>query len=163
VLVTRSGLRESVGRLRAGAMSQEVLERLIEEKKPVAVMLATAAADQHDCRILDLKELPVFSHSCRSWAGLSGSPIVVGLDGEPVVIGMNIAMTMRPLDMRGPLFLGVGLAIDNAIAGAIREAANPARGRAVGRDGANRRTGGFIGRPVRCENTQLVDRQAAPR
>jgi hypothetical protein len=69
-------------------------------------------------------------------AGLSGSPILIGVNGEPVVIGIGVAKTMRPLDVQGALFLGVGLAINDTIAAAIEQAAARARGRRPTSDGS---------------------------
>jgi hypothetical protein len=128
VIMTRSALTGPVGRLRAGVVSQSVLERLLVDKRPVEVMLATSAVDQRNCRIVELLERRVFSHSCRGWVGLSGSPILIGVNDEPVVIGIQLGQIMRPLDMRGSLFLGVGLAINDATAAAIQQAAARARG-----------------------------------
>jgi hypothetical protein len=127
VLMTRSALSGSVGRLRAGVISQSSLERLAADEKAVAVMLSSSVADQRDCRILELLEPRVFSHSCPGWAGLSGAPIVIALDSEPVVIGFDIASAMRPQESRGPLFLGVGLVINDTVVEAIRQAAELAR------------------------------------
>lgn len=128
VLTTRSKLTDPVGRIRVGMVSQSVLEELIEDQNQVAVMLARSSADQRNCRILGLLDLSVFYHSCGGWAGLSGSPIIIGLDGAPVVIGITIAKIMRPPDTRGPLFLGVARAIDDTITTAIAQAADYARG-----------------------------------
>jgi hypothetical protein len=136
VLMTRSALKGPAGRLRAGVVSQSLLEQLLVRETPVAVMLLGSARDQRSCRILDLLEPRIFSHSCPGWAGLSGSPILIGVNGEPVVIGIGVAKTMRPLDVQGALFLGVGLAINDTIAAAIEQAAARARGRRPTSDGS---------------------------
>lgn len=128
ILMTRSQLDGPVGRLRAGHVSQRELATLIAEEKPIGVMLLRQESDQRDCRILELlRQRMVFSHSCPAWAGLSGSPIIIGIDNEPVVIGIQIASSMRPTHLGGPLFHGIGLSIDNAITEAIRQAAASAR------------------------------------
>jgi hypothetical protein len=122
--MSRSKFHGSVGRLRVGQVSQSLLEQLIIEEKPIGVMLLTEAADQHNCQLMELLQRRVFSHSCAAWPGLSGSPIVVSLDGKPVVIGIQLASKIRPTTQhRGPLFSGVGMAIDNTVASAIRQAA----------------------------------------
>lgn len=128
VLMTRSPLPDSIGRLRVGQVSESDWAQLVTDETPVDVMLFSAELDQSDCQVLEL--LPrrgVFSHSCAGWAGLSGAPIVLSVDGSPVVIGIQIASTVRPSGVGGPLFIGVGLPIDDSIANAIRRAAQLAR------------------------------------
>lgn len=132
VLMSRSALKGPVGRLRVGVVSDALLERLIEDEWPVEVMLFTPLADQRDCRILGLLEPRIFSHSCPGWAGLSGSPILLGVDGEPVLIGVHVGNMIRPFDKRGSSFRGVSLAVDDAMAAAIERAAVHARGRDAG-------------------------------
>lgn len=123
VLASRSALKEPVGRIRAGIVSETLLEQLVVDEWRVEIMLFTPAADQRDCRILGLLERRIFSHSCPGWAGLSGSPIVIGVDGEPVLIGIHVGNMIRPFENRGSSFRGVSLAIHDAIAAAIEQAA----------------------------------------
>jgi hypothetical protein len=96
-------------------------------------MMSVAAADQANCAFTrgvpqSVRELDVgvFMHTCRSSAGLSGSPILVVFDGEPAVIGFNLGHRMKPLRSDGPLFVGVGRIIDAEIANAIHLAAERA-------------------------------------
>jgi hypothetical protein len=146
VLLTASPLPGDVGRLRTAIFAPEPLQTLVDREATVAVMLSKAAADQTGCRLLERLEPEVFLHSCRSWRGLSGAPILIGVDGEPVVVGINIAHMVRPVEVSGPLFLGVGVAIDEEIEATIRKAADRARA-----DDA--------GRPVRAQHVERAKRR----
>lgn len=128
VLLTASPLPGEVGRLHTAVFAPQPLETLVEREATVAVMLSRSTADQTGCALLDRLEPAVFLHSCRSWPGLSGAPILVAVHGAPVVVGINVAHMMRPPNVTGPLFLGVGVAIGEEIEAAIRTAAERARG-----------------------------------
>ena len=134
VLLTDQAFNSDIGRLRTGVVAQEVLERLLAEGVPMHLVLYQPQADLHGCKLIDasrsgLTQLQhgVFSHSCRTWPGTSGAPLVVGLGGEPVVIGMNIGQSLRPSRFSGPSFYGVGQAIHAEIAATIELAVERAR------------------------------------
>lgn len=134
VLITRARFRGEIHRLRVGMVSAPSLAKLIADEAPISLMMHSLVADQNHCRILGAglrsrrqSASGVFLHSCRTWPGVSGAPIVARFDGRPVVIGFNSGRLIRPLDHEGPLYLGVGRVIDAEIASAIRRATKRAR------------------------------------
>ena len=129
ILMTHAPLEGDVGRLRVAALAPEVLVELSQAGAPIKMLLYSDRTGLGDCALLGApwiraQELDrgLFAHSCRSQPGLSGSPIVAGMNGEPVAIGLNIGYRMRPSQVAGPLFYGIGRAFDEEIAAAIREA-----------------------------------------
>lgn len=134
VLMTRRRIQGEISRLSARFLPPDTLERLVADETSITLMMQTSSADQDDCRMLfeglqsELHlESGVFFHSCMTWPGVSGAPIVVAIDGAPVVIGFTIAARVRPLRYEGPLYIGIGRAIDEQIAAAVRRATERAR------------------------------------
>ena len=125
VLLTARRINGTVRRLRA----EELPPMLLAEEAPLRLLLYRREAEEHDCHfqaasagVDTVDEGAIFAHSCRSWPGLSGSPILVAADGEPIVIGLHVGwrFTLAP---QGLVISGVGRAIDEEVAGAIAAAA----------------------------------------
>jgi hypothetical protein len=134
VLTTRKRFRGDINRLRAGMVAARAFTRLVEDHARITLLMHSQAADQDDCRILDpgdwaagQSDSRVFVHTCRTWPGVSGAPVIAQLDGMAVVIGFNNGRLVRPRRFDGPLYLGVGRIIDAEIAAAIRSAIEHAK------------------------------------
>jgi hypothetical protein len=129
VLVTARPLGMSVRRLAYNDLAPQVWTRLMQDQKPARLLLLRIETEQDGCRLaqnwLSAAEAAagLFMHSCHSWDGLSGSPLIIGMNGEPVVIGIQLGRARRPLHGDGPPVLGIGRTIDATIAAAIDEAA----------------------------------------
>lgn len=131
VLRTDRRIEGTVARLAVRVLTSDTLRGLTADEAPVRLMLSAPSADLAGCTF---KPAPVereiaagvFTHSCRSWAGLSGSPIVIDAEAPPVVVALNLGHRMKPFGSDGPLFVGVGRAIDAEIAAAIARAAGQA-------------------------------------
>lgn len=131
VLVTAGRFEGNVGRLRVAALAPDALERMIHERAPLRLMLYSASAEQDDCvfapNYSTAKELEigVFVHSCRTWEGTSGAPIVVDIDGAPVVIAMNIGRRLSLSSEASRHYVSLGLALSENLTAAIRGAVLP--------------------------------------
>jgi hypothetical protein len=127
VLVSRR-LAGDVQRLRPGEVTPEWLEPLAARGAPVRVVLRYAGAAQSDCRFEQrvLAPWPLVPHSCVGYAGMSGSPLVVGVSGEALVIGLHVG-SMLEFDGTKLDFVSVGRAIDAELSAAIGAAAARAR------------------------------------
>lgn len=91
---------------------------------PVRLVLRYASAAQSDCRLEQRASAPwpLVPHSCQGYAGMSGSPLVVGVEGEPVVIGVHLGSLLE-FDGSTLDFVRVGRALDAEIGAAIAAAA----------------------------------------
>jgi len=135
VLVTRTRFRDDIRRLETGRVSASTYSQLIEDEMPITLLMHSQDSDQSQCRILNVgprehlqTDSGVFLHSCRTWPGVSGAPIVADIDGRLVVIGFSTGRLIRPHNYDGPLYLGIGRFIDERIEAAIQSAivrANP--------------------------------------
>lgn len=133
VLTVGAAVSGDVHRMKFAMLAQSALRDLAVDEAPVALMLYSPSVDQH-CRILDeglgdrrQMTAGLFIHSCRSWRGVSGAPIVIGVDGEPVVIGIHIAHFEHVRGRGNELARGIGRIIDADIEAAINAAAARAR------------------------------------
>jgi hypothetical protein len=95
----------------------------------IKLLLYSDRSGLGDCNLLgspwvqgDELSYGIFAHSCRTRPGLSGTPIVVRIAGEPVAIGINLGYRLRPPQLKGPLFYGIGRAFDAEIAATIDRA-----------------------------------------
>jgi hypothetical protein len=128
VLLSERRLGADARRLRYAYFEPEVWSQLSAQQAPVQLLLRRVEAEKDTCRLgrtwLSSHQLAagLFTHSCRSWEGHSGSPIVIGLDGELVVIGIQLGRIHKPLSGDGPPLLGLGRRIDAAIEAALTEA-----------------------------------------
>jgi hypothetical protein len=122
VLVSRR-LAGDLERLRPGRVGPDWLATMAARGAPVRVVLRYAGVSQSDCR-LELRlsaPWPLVPHSCLGYAGMSGSPLVVGVDGEILVIGLHVG-TMLEFDGKRLDFVSVGRALDAEIGTAIAAA-----------------------------------------
>jgi hypothetical protein len=133
ILMTAAPLAGEVGRLRMVVLEPEMLEALATDTTAIKLLLYSDRSGLGDCSLLgapwvqgDELGSGIFAHSCRSRRGLSGSPIVVRVAGEPVAIGINLGYRLRPPQLEGPLFYGIGRAFDAEIAATINRAAERA-------------------------------------
>jgi hypothetical protein len=127
VLLTRR-LPSDVQRLRAREATPELLEALAVRGASIRVVLRYAGVAQSDCRLEQraLAPWPLVPHSCLGYAGMSGSPLVVGVGGEAVVIGLHVG-SMLEFDGTKLDFVSVGRALDAELAAAIHAVAARAR------------------------------------
>lgn len=129
VLVTAGRLEGNIGRLRVAALPPRSLERMIQERAPLRLMLYSASAEQDDCTFAPNYwtakelELGIFAHSCRTWEGTSGAPIVVDIDGAPVVVAMNVGRRLSLSKEASRHYVSLGLALSEDLTAAIRGAA----------------------------------------
>jgi hypothetical protein len=133
VLLVDSRRASPAARLRIGQVETRVLRDFVADEIPVRQLLSVASSDQANCtlkrdaRYVEEIAVGLFMHSCRSWPGLSGAPMLVEYEGEPIVIGFNIGRRMKAVGAKGPLFIGIGRAVDAEIAAAINDAARRVR------------------------------------
>jgi hypothetical protein len=128
VLVTQR-IDGDVHRWRPAYATEEWLREAVARRAPVRLVLRYADGPQSDCRLepetADPRQL--LAHSCISYPGMSGSPLVVALDREtaPVLLGIHIGTQLAwkgtKLD-----FVSVGRPLDATIAAAIAAAAERA-------------------------------------
>lgn len=133
VLTIAAIVSDDIHRMKFAMFAQSDLQELAVDQAPVALMLYSPTVDQH-CRILneglgDRRQMAAgfFIHSCRSWRGVSGAPIIIGVDGEPVLIGIHIAHFEHVRGRGNELARGIGRTIDVEIESAINAAAARAR------------------------------------
>jgi len=125
VIATLRRMRRDQARLAVGAPL--VTERRTLEASAALLRLPLmTVTEERNCTLQDSGltqreiERGLFSHSCRSWYGHSGSPILVARDGRPVVIGFHLA-TRWFYEERRPI--KIGRYVDGAIVAAIAAAA----------------------------------------
>jgi len=131
VVATQRRMRRDQARLAVAAPI--VRERRSLEARAAALRLPLmTVTEERDCTLqasgLTQREVErgLFSHSCRSWYGHSGSPLLAARDGRPVVIGFHLA-TRWFYEERRPIKIGryVDAAIMAAIAAAARNDTYP--------------------------------------
>jgi hypothetical protein len=128
VLLTTRRLDEGARRLRYVIFESGAWSSLTERQAPAQLLLRRAEAERQTCRLartwLTSAQIAagLFTHSCRSWEGHSGSPIVIGINAEPVVVGIQLARIQRPMGGDGPSNLGLGRRLDEAIEDAVKDA-----------------------------------------
>ena len=125
VLATFRRMRRSQPRLPVSAPF--VIERRLLEDSDTALRLPLMTlAEERDCALLNdgLRQREIdrglFSHSCRSWYGHSGSPVLAAANGRAVVIGLHLAKRWFYEERRT---VKIGRYIDSAIIDAIDAAA----------------------------------------
>src|SRR5687768_11735885 len=81
-----------VQRWRPARPSAEWIAAAVAEKAPVRLVLRYADPAQSDCRLEPRTPEPqwLLAHTCVTYPGTSGSPLVMAIDGEPRLIGMHI-------------------------------------------------------------------------
>ncbi len=96
VLLTR-GLGDNIRRLRPALVAATTLAQLVADRAPVRLVLRFGAEAQSDCRLepSPFTRLPLVSHSCVSYPGLSGSPVTAMIDGKAVVIATQVGSQLE--------------------------------------------------------------------
>jgi hypothetical protein len=89
VLVTRR-IRGDLRRWRVAAVADTWLAQLVADRARVRLVLRYAAEAQTDCRLEGWTAQRLLAHTCVTYPGTSGSPLVVGVDLEPVVIAVHV-------------------------------------------------------------------------
>jgi len=114
-----------VRRWRAANVTGEWLTNAAAHGAPVRLVMRYADAPQTDCRLEPQTPNPalLFAHSCVTYAGLSGSPLVVAIEGEsePVVIGIHVGVQAYWRRQRLD-FVHIARAVDPDVVAAIAAA-----------------------------------------
>jgi hypothetical protein len=113
-----------VQRWRAAGPSAEWLAAAVAAKAPVRLVLRYADSAQSDCRLEPrIPDSQLIAHSCVTYPGTSGSPLVMAVDGEPMLIGIHLGSQIlfdgRKLDfvsVARPFDAQVGAAVASALA-----------------------------------------------
>jgi hypothetical protein len=104
------------------AATEGWLDLLVAEHAPVRLVLRYAGATQTDCRLEAWTAQRLLAHTCVTYPGTSGSPLVVGIEHEPVVIGVHVGSQLqwngKSLDM-----VSVARPLDAAVIAAVEAAA----------------------------------------
>lgn len=125
VLATFRRMRGNQARLPVAAPFV-VERRSLEDSDTLLRLPLMTLAEEHDCVLLNdgLRQREIerglFSHSCRSWYGHSGSPILAAANGRTVIIGLHLAKRWFYEEHRT---VKIGRYIDAAIIDAIDTAA----------------------------------------
>jgi hypothetical protein len=86
-------IRGDLVRWRVAALDDEVREKLLNESARVRLVLRYANNEaQTSCHLESRAGTPrgLLPHSCITYPGMSGSPMVLGVEHEPVVIGVHV-------------------------------------------------------------------------
>ena len=93
VIVTQR-ITGDVHRWRVGLATSDWLINAASQGAPISLVLRSPDVPQNDCRLEPETQDPrvLFAHSCVTYPGMSGSPMVVGLavEPEPVLIAVHI-------------------------------------------------------------------------
>jgi hypothetical protein len=131
VFVTQR-VKGDLKRWRVAAVAESWLEQLVADRARVRLVLRFAAAAQTDCRLEAWTSQRLLAHTCVTYPGTSGSPLVVGVDLEPVIIGLHVGSQLnwngKELDMAS-----VARPLDAAVIAAVETAATQALQPRVGR------------------------------
>jgi hypothetical protein len=128
VVLTRRVTGE-IHRWRPAHATDEWLIEAAARRAPVRLVLRYADGPQSDCHLEPKTADPrlLLAHSCVSYPGTSGSPLVVAIEREPspvligIHLGTQLTWTGTELD-----FVSVARPLDAAIAAAIEAAADRA-------------------------------------
>ena len=130
VLATERRIRgNDVVRLRFDAdAAAATLQRLTAERTEVTLLhgAGDARCEMRTTKWLTRPELTaaVYAHSCPSWPGLSGSPMVLDVDGAPLLIGVHMGELAMESESGEPEPLqSLGRGIDASLGAALAEAA----------------------------------------
>jgi len=125
-----------VQRWRAARFLPESLAELVSDAAGVRLVLRYAGAVQSDCR-LDPRAtaaLTLLAHSCVTYPGISGSPLVIGIGLEPLLIAIHVGSQLQwngtELDIVSvarPLDSEIFAAIEAAVTRANDATAKPRR------------------------------------
>jgi hypothetical protein len=120
-------IKGELRRWRATEATEGWLEQLVTDHAHVRLVLRYADAVQSDCRLEAWTAQRLLAHTCVTYPGTSGSPLVVGVELEPVLIGLHVGSQLswdgKTLDM-----VSVARPLDAAVIAAIDAAAATAAG-----------------------------------
>lgn len=128
VLATEQRLRgNDVVRLRLEP-DAATLRRAMQERTEVTLL---HGAGEARCEIRTTKWLTrpelaaaLYAHSCRSWPGLSGSPMVLTAGGAPTLVGFHMGELVMESESGEPEPLqSLGRGVDDALRAALTDAA----------------------------------------
>ena len=115
-------IKGDLKRWRVAAVAESWLEQLVADHARVRLVLRYADAAQTDCRLEAWTAQRLLAHTCVTYPGTSGSPLVVGVDLEPVIIGLHVGSQLnwdgKELDM-----VSVARPLDAAVIAAVDAAA----------------------------------------
>jgi hypothetical protein len=94
----------------------------VADNSQVRLVLRYAGAAQSDCRLDGWTVQGLLAHTCVSYPGSSGSPLVVGIDLAPVLIAVHIGSELR-WDGRHLDMTSVARPIDAPVIAAVEAAA----------------------------------------
>jgi hypothetical protein len=126
-VVTSERIKGELRRWRVAEAAEGWLEQLVTDNASVRLVLRYADAAQSDCRLERWTPQRLLAHTCTTYPGTSGSPLVVGVgvEREPVLIGLHVGSQLewdgKKLDVVSvarPLDAAVIAAIDAAAAAA---------------------------------------------
>jgi hypothetical protein len=115
-------------RWRATEIAPSWLDELVAARAPVRLVLRYADAAQTDCELESWTPQRLLAHSCLTYPGTSGSPLVVGVDSTAMLIAIHVGSELRfdgtrfdMVSVARPLDESVIAAIESASAGAPRQ------------------------------------------
>ena len=125
VIVTQR-ITGDVHRWRVGLATSEWLVNAVSQGAPIGLVLRSPDASQNACRLEPETEDPrvLFAHSCVTYPGMSGSPMVIGsaVEPEPVLIALHIGSQARWIGTKLD-FVSVARPVDAEIVAAVEAAA----------------------------------------
>jgi hypothetical protein len=141
-VVLSKRIRGDLHRWRVGEIGDEPLAKLVADRAPVRLVMRYAGVGTHtDCRLEPRASLAprLVAHTCTTYPGMSGSPLVMGVGGEPVLIGLHVGSGLEwtglKIDMVS-IAQPVDAPVIAAIVAAAARASQPTQG-----FGASRRFG----------------------
>jgi hypothetical protein len=120
VLLTRR-IGGDVHRWRVAEVAPSWLDGLVADHSRVRLVLRYADAEQSDCHLEGWTAQRLLTHTCVTYPGVSGSPLVVGVDLEPLVIALHVGSELR-WDGRKLDMASVARPIDAPVIAAIEAA-----------------------------------------
>ena len=140
VIVTKRIVGD-IRRWRVGRVTGDWLVNAVAHGTRVSLVLRSPDASHDDCRLEPETHDPrvLFAHSCVTYPGMSGSPMVVGLavEPEPVLIAVHIGEQVRWTGTKLD-FVSVARPVDAEITATIEAAAAHVVAAASGRRSASR-------------------------
>ncbi|RPI60834.1 MAG: hypothetical protein EHM50_06700 [Lysobacterales bacterium] len=92
-VVLSKRIRGDLHRWRVGEVGVESLAKLVADRAPVRLVMRYTDMGTHtDCRLEPRASIPsrLVAHTCLSYPGMSGSPLILGVADEPVLIGLHV-------------------------------------------------------------------------
>jgi hypothetical protein len=122
VVLLEERIKGDLRRWRMADAAESRLEELVDDKAAVRLVLRYAGATQTDCHLERWTAQHLLAHSCVTYPGESGSPLVVGIDHTLLLIGVHIG---SQLEWDGAKLNVVSIArpVDSAVIAAVEAAA----------------------------------------